>query len=139
MFFAQFVKGEAYAEVTTIQENLPNITIRQYGRDCFIHKEPEQEDIRLAFQGLRETKAALSSGHYGLVVMDEACIALYYNLFSIEDLFSALDARHQATEVVITGRYAPQVLLEKADLITEMKNIKHYWDRGVQARYGIEY
>ena len=139
VFFAQFVKGKAYAEVKAIQQHIPGITVRQYGRDCFIHKAPEEADIRLAVQGLQEAATALSSGHYGLVVLDEACIALHYHLFSIEDLLAILDKKHPATEVVITGRYAPPALLEKADLVTEMKNIKHYWDKGVQARPGIEY
>jgi cob(I)alamin adenosyltransferase len=80
----------------------------------------------------------LSEGNYRLVILDEANIAVYYKLFSVEKLLHIIDKRKQDCEVVVTGRYAPQELLEMADLVTEMKEIKHYYAKGVVARVGIE-
>ncbi len=137
VFVAQFVKGMKYSELKSF-ENIENIQIRQYGLSCFIKKEPSAEDISAAKKGLEEVKTSLKEGCYDLVILDEANIALYYELFSFEELWTAVSERAEHVEVVITGRKAPAELLEKADLITEMKEIKHYYKSGVQAREGIE-
>ena len=137
VFIGQFVKGMHYSELDIISK-IPNITIRQYGLDCFIYDEPSQDDIDAARAGFFEIKEILCSGEYDLVIMDEANIAIYYKLFSFEELKHALEARAEHVEVVITGRKAPKELIEMADLVTEMKEIKHYYTKGVQARKGIE-
>ena len=80
----------------------------------------------------------LKSGKYDVVIMDEANIALFYHLFSVEELIDALKNRAEHVEVIITGRYAPQEIIDFADLVTEMKEIKHYYTKGVEARTGIE-
>lgn len=139
VFFAQFVKGRSYSEIKAVEQWLPPITVRQYGRGCFIVKQPEQADIDVARQGLAEIQAVLRSGEYGLVILDEAAIALHYRLFTVDELLEAIRSRHQATEVVVTGRYAPPELVAAADLVTEMKEIKHYFNDGVAAREGVEY
>jgi cob(I)alamin adenosyltransferase len=126
-----------YSELDILPK-IPNITVKQYGRDCFIYKEPEQADIDAALEGLNEMKEILRSGEYGLVIMDEANIAMYYKLFTFGELKQALISRADHVEVVITGRKAPQELIEIADLVTEMKEIKHYYTKGVEARTGIE-
>ncbi len=137
VFIAQFVKGMRYSELNML-EKLDGIVVRQYGRDCFIVKKPQQDDIALARTGLDETAAVLKEGNYDLVILDEACIALYYALFSLEELLAAINGRAPHVEVVITGRYAPGGLLEVADLVTEMREVKHYYHKGVHAREGIE-
>lgn len=139
VFFAQFVKGKPYAEHELIRKCLPGITIRQYGLDCFIVNKPEQKDIDAARAGLQEVAAVIASEAYDLVVLDEATIALYYGLFSLEELMEVLHSRPESLEIVITGRYAPDALIGSADLVTEMKEVKHYYQDGVQARKGIEY
>ncbi len=139
VFFAQFVKGKNYSEIEAVQQWLPLITVKQFGRGCFIVKQPEQADIDAARQGLQEVKEILHSGKYQLVVLDEANIAIFYKLFSVNELIEAIGNRHPHTEVVVTGRYAPQELIDAADLVTEMKEIKHYYTQGVEAREGIEY
>jgi cob(I)alamin adenosyltransferase len=139
VFFAQFVKGKSYSENETIERMVPGITVRQYGRGCFIVNAPEEEDIRAAGSGLKEVDKIIRSGDYGLVVLDEACIAVYYNLFTEEALIGVMDKRCPGTEIVVTGRYATRGLIDYADLVTEMKEVKHYYTRGVQARKGIEY
>lgn len=138
VFFAQFVKGQCYSEVKAIGEHLPSVKIKQYGLDCFIRKAPTQADIEAARKGLEEVKRVILSGEYDVVVLDEANIAIYYNLFSAQELMEVLKQKCQKTEIIITGRYALPELIEMADLVTEMKEIKHYYNMGVQARKGIE-
>lgn len=118
---------------------MPAICIKQYGCGCFIVKQPEQADIDAARQGLNEVKTILKSGKYQLVVLDEANIAIFYKLFTVNELLDAINERHPDTEVVVTGRYAPQQLLDTADLVTEMMEVKHYFTEGVEARKGIEF
>jgi len=137
VFFAQFVKGMRYSELDLVKY-LPNLTIKQFGRDCFIYNEPTAEDIKVAEEGLKECEDVLASGEYDLVVLDEINIALYYKLFSLDRVIKMLDNRDERTEVVLTGRYAPQELIDKADLVTEMREMKHYYNKGVPAREGIE-
>lgn len=139
VFFAQFVKGRPYSEIKIINDCLSRITIRQYGLGCFIVNDPSKRDIDAAVAGLMEIEKIIRSGEYDVVVLDEACIALYYNLFTVHSLISILAAKPAETEIVITGRYAPKELIDIADLVTEMKEIKHYYGKGVEAREGIEY
>lgn len=137
VFIGQFVKGMRYSELDTL-EKMANITVRQYGRDCFIVKSPEAADIEMARKGLDEMARVLKDGKHGVVIMDEATIALYYKLFTFDELWSAIKNRAESVEVVVTGRYAPAELIEKADLVTEMVEIKHYYTKGIEARKGIE-
>jgi cob(I)alamin adenosyltransferase len=139
VFIGQFVKGKPYSEIEAVRQYLPGITVRQYGRGCFIVKAPDEEDIRAARKGLDEVSKVIASGEYDLVVLDEATIALYYHLFSVDELNGILDRKPDATEIVITGRYAPKELTDRADLVTEMQEVKHYYTRGVEAREGIEF
>lgn len=139
VFFAQFVKGMPYAETETIAKFLPDIIIKQFGLKCFIKDKPNQSDIDAAQNGLRQVQKAISENKYDVVVMDEVCIALYFNLFKINDLIEILNSKPEGMEIILTGRYAPDELIEVADLVTEMKEIKHYYNQGVEARKGIEF
>ena len=139
VFLGQFVKGKRYSETEAVEQMIPRITIRQFGRDCFIVKNPEKEDIEAARNGLKEVEKIIRSGNYDIVILDEACIAIYYRLFTEEELIGILDNRPEGTEIVITGRYATPGLIGYADLVTEMKEVKHYYQQGVKARKGIEY
>lgn len=137
VFIGQFVKGMQYSELS-ITERFDNIELRQYGADCFIVKEPTGHDIAIAKAGLAEMSDILREGKFDVVIMDEANIALFFKLFTFEELWEAVRNRAEHVEVVITGRYAPKELIEAADLVTEMKEIKHYYTKGVEARTGIE-
>lgn len=140
VFIAQFVKGQEYSEVKAIRQYLSQqVEIKQYGLDCFIYNNPTQEDIDAAKNGFAEVSQILLSGRYDVVILDEANIAIYYNLFSVEELILLLQQIPEQTEVVITGRYAAPELIKLADLVTEMKEIKHYYTSGVNARVGIEH
>lgn len=138
VFFGQFVKGMDYSELIA-GEYLPGFEIRQFGRDCFIYNDPTPEDIAAAKEGLNACKMILKDGDYDLVVLDELNIALYYKLFTLDEVIDMLNSKAAKTEVVITGRYAPDELIEMADLVTEMKEIKHYYQAGLEARKGIEF
>ncbi|MGE5627052.1 MAG: cob(I)yrinic acid a,c-diamide adenosyltransferase [Solirubrobacterales bacterium] len=137
VYFAQFIKGMKYSELKA-PDFIPGFTIKQYGKDCFIYNKPTEEDVKLAKEALKECAEILAKGAYDMVVLDEINIALYYKLFTVNEVIEALENRKVDVEVIITGRNAPAELIEKADLVTEMKEIKHYYNKGVQARLGIE-
>lgn len=139
VFFAQFVKGKAYSEIEAVNKYLPDITIKQYGLGCFIVEKPTEADIKAARKGLAEVAEILKSAQYDMVVLDEATIAIYYHLFSISEFLEVLRSKRFETEVIITGRYAPEELISEAGLVTEMKEVKHYYNNGIKARKGIEY
>ena len=138
VYIAQFVKGRKYSELKALDKLSEFITIKQYGRGCFIYREPEKEDIQAAQEGLREVREIMRSGKYQMIILDEANIATYYNLFSVDELLDFIRAKPEEVELIITGRKADPRVIEKADLVTEMKEIKHYYQKGVQARDGIE-
>ena len=137
VFFGQFVKGMKYSELDAIKY-LPGFKMKQYGRDCFIFNKPSQEDIDIAKEGLKEIENILKSEEYDIVVLDELNIAIYYNLVSLEEVIDILKNKNEKIEVIITGRYAREELINLADLVTEMKEVKHYYKKGVEARVGIE-
>jgi cob(I)alamin adenosyltransferase len=139
VFFAQFVKGKVYSEIKAVKDFLSAITVKQFGLECFIRRKPSRADIDMARKGFEEVTEIIASGIYDVVVLDEANIALYYNLFTVKELIQVLKMKPAATEIIITGRYAPQEIIDMADLVTEMKEIKHYYARGIEARIGIEY
>jgi cob(I)alamin adenosyltransferase len=138
VYIAQFVKGMHYSELDALDRYADRITLKQYGRECFIEREPEEEDFRAARQGLEEVKGIVASGDYQMVILDEANIATRYNLFSPDELVELVRSKPEPMELVITGRNADPKVVALADLVTEMKEIKHYYNRGVQARAGIE-
>lgn len=138
VYIAQFLKGMDYGELHSLKR-FENVTLERFGRPKFIHGKPDEEDVRLALEGLKRCREVVSSGEYDIVIMDEANIAVFLGLFSVKDLLEVVAKRHERTEVIITGRYAPEELIDVADLVTEMVEIKHYYSKGVQARKGIEY
>jgi len=138
VFIAQFVKGMEYSELKALRKFSDSIVVRQYGRDCFIYRGPEEKDRELAREGLQEVQEVVAGGQYDLVILDEANIATYFNLFPVEDLLELIRRKADRVEIVITGRRADARVIEAADLVTEMKEVKHYYRKGVQARDGIE-
>ncbi len=118
---------------------LPAITIKQYGLDCFIYKKPTETDIQAAKTGLSEVSRMIAEGTFDMVILDEACIAIYFNLFASRELIEILKSKPGPMEIIITGRYATAELIEFADLVTEMKEVKHYYTQGIEARKGIEF
>lgn len=137
VFFGQFTKGMQYSELDA-PKYLPNFTLEQFGRNVFILGNPTKADKEFAKKGLKKAEEVLASGDYDVVVLDEINIALFYELFSVDEVIEILDKKAEKTEVILTGRYANERIIEKADLVTEMTEIKHYYTQGVPARKGIE-
>ncbi|MBT3374377.1 MAG: cob(I)yrinic acid a,c-diamide adenosyltransferase [Lentisphaerae bacterium] len=138
VFIGQFVKGMHYSELDAMGRFSGAVELRQYGRDCFIRRDATPEDKAVARAGLEDARQALVSGDYDLVILDEANIATHFSLFSVDDLLGVIDAKPNQVELVITGRRADPRIMERADLVTEMREIKHYYADGVPARHGIE-
>lgn len=138
VFIGQFIKGKHYSELDAIRNNLKDIELKQYGLDCFIVNDPVEKDFIAAQNGLNEMKEIILSGKYDLVIMDELNVALYYKLFEVDRVIEILKSKPKHVEIVITGRYAPEKIIELADLVTEMKEVKHYFTKGIEARLGIE-
>ncbi len=137
VYIAQFVKGMKYSEIVAF-ERFDEITVKQYGRGCFIRNEPTAADIAAAREGLAEVRDIITSGDYNVVILDEANIAIHFKLFTVEDLLAVIDAKPDSVELVITGRKADPRIIDRADLVTEMREVKHYYTDGVKARKGIE-
>jgi cob(I)alamin adenosyltransferase len=137
VFFAQFIKAGRYSEIKTL-EGMKNLTYRQYGSGRFITGAPTDDDILAAKAALNDVRAEMLSGRYQVVILDEANVAYSLGLLAEEDLLALADERPETVELVFTGRGAPEKLMEKADLVTEMREIKHYYAKGVKARRGIE-
>jgi cob(I)alamin adenosyltransferase len=137
VFFGQFMKGQDYSELKAA-EVFPDLKMEQFGSPEFIKGKPSSEDFERAKKGLERMKEVLISGEYDLVVFDEINTTLFFNMLKVEDVLAVLDKKPEKTEIVLTGRYAPQEILDRADLVTEMREIKHYYSKGVKARVGIE-
>jgi cob(I)alamin adenosyltransferase len=139
-YIGQFLKGQNYGELVSAGKLAPLITIAQFGRKGFVHvtENPDEEDIRRARIGLEKCRRAMLSGNFAIIVLDEINVALHFCLVKEKDVHDFLDQRPDGVEVVLTGRYAPASLIKRADLVTEMKDKKHYYARGVRARRGIE-
>jgi cob(I)alamin adenosyltransferase len=139
-YIGQFLKGQDYGELAAVRRLAPLIIIGQFGRKGLLHvtENPEDEDIERAKLGLDKCLKAMLSGRFRLIVLDEVCVALHFHLLGEKDILDFLARKPADVELVLTGRYAPAWLLRRADLVTEMKAKKHYFDKGVRARAGIE-
>ncbi len=139
-YIGQFMKGQDYGELRSAGMLSPYLTIEQYGRPTLIHvHEATPEDVRLAHEGLDRARAAMCSGSYDIVVLDEVCVALHFGLLTLAEVVVFLEQRPAGVELILTGRRAPVELIARADLVTEMREVKHPYARGVPARRGIEY
>jgi cob(I)alamin adenosyltransferase len=138
VYIGQFMKRGEYSEIKALKGFSDLITIEQFGTGTMITGIPSPDDIKAAQYGLATIKDMLSSGRYDIVIMDEANVAVTCNLVSEQDLLDIITLKPPHVELIITGRNAGTRLVEKADLVTEMKMVKHYFDQGQNARIGIE-
>jgi cob(I)alamin adenosyltransferase len=138
VFIAQFLKQGRYAEVEALERFSDHITVKQYGGPSFVMGEPGDEDRRAAQVGLDEVRAVFASGEYQVVILDEGNVLTHLRVVPVEDLLGLIDLKPEGMELVITGRNADPKVLDRADLVTEMRDIKHYYREGVPARRGIE-
>ena len=138
VFIAQFLKGTGSAEIFSIKRLRDRITLKQYGRPGFVTGMPSKADMAAAGKGIKEAERILKAGKHDMVILDEANMAVHIKLFSVHRLLKAVASRARHVEAVVTGRNAHPRLISKADLVTEMREIKHYFRRGVRGRKGIE-
>jgi cob(I)alamin adenosyltransferase len=139
-YIGQFMKGQHYGELDAARMVPAYITIEQYGKDTLIHVKnpPDPADVRMAQEGLGKAKAAMLSGRYDIIVLDEITTAHYFHLVSHDEILELIKQKPDGIELIFTGRYAPKKLIDAADVVTEMTEVKHYYQKDVNARDGIE-
>ena len=140
VYIIQFIKGGFdYGELYII-DKLPNLTLKAFGRGKFVtEKPPEKEDIELAHEALTLAEEIVKSGEYDIVVLDEINVALNLKLIKIDSVLKMIKNKPKHVELILTGRCTSDKIIEAADLVTEMKEVKHPYKKGFQARKGIEY
>lgn len=138
VYMIQFMKGYEYGE-NLVAKKLLNLTIAQFGRAEFVNKEnTAQIDIKYAKEALEHAKEIVKGGEYDIVILDEINVALDYKLIELEEVLGLIKAKAPHTELVLTGRKAPKKIIEIADLVTEMLDIKHPYTKGITIREGID-
>ena len=157
--FIQFMKALGYSE-QKILPTLPGVTwktlgkpffiakagsiseeeLAEYGDTCVVFEEgnPPAEYVKMISDGFAEAREMVLSGDYDMVVLDEINCAMFFGLLDVEEVLELIRNKPAHTELILTGRCAPEEIIEAADLVTEMREIKHYYNDGVQARRGIE-
>lgn len=138
VYLGQFIKGRDYSEIRLLRDRFPDVTVVQYGQGRFIRGRPTEAEVTSGHEGLAALADAMASGNYDVVIADEACTAVMADLFTEEALLELITLKPAAVELVFTGRGAGQALKDRADLVTEMQCVKHYFNAGVRGRRGIE-
>jgi cob(I)alamin adenosyltransferase len=140
VYIVQFIKGGFdYGELYVV-DKIPNLTLKAFGRGKFVlSKPPEKEDVKLAEEALQHAARVVGSGEYDVVVLDEINVALDLELVRLEYVLRLIKSKPKHVELVLTGRNAYSEVIEIADLVTEMREIKHPFSKGFPARKGIEH
>lgn len=137
VYIAQFIKGKICSEHKALKK-FKNVKIELFGDGCFV-KKINKKDKKLCARALKAVKKAIKSKKYDVIIMDEINLALKLNLLDLKDIISLLKNTIGQQELILTGRYAPREILKIADLVSEIKEIKHYFRQGLKARKGIDY
>lgn len=140
-YMGQFMKAQDSGELRSAQLIEPYLTIEQFGQPSFAHlNHPRPEDLELAANGMARVREMMHSGAFQIVIMDEILVACHFKLASVAEVLELIHTRPQGLELVLTGRRAPEEILQVADLVTEMVPRKHPFDtQGTPARQGIEF
>ncbi len=142
VLFLQFMKGEGnvYGEKIAAEKFLPLLELEQWGRDEFVNlPNPDSIDVDMAQKAIERAKQAAQSQGYGLLVLDEICVAMACGLVSVDQVIELLADKPEELDIILTGRYCPDRILEFADMVSEVKEIKHHYAEGIGARKGIEF
>jgi cob(I)alamin adenosyltransferase len=139
-YIAQFMKEYPYNELNSLKQLSEWILIEQFGGDEFVYKKelPGENELAKAIRGLHTAKEKMLNGEYDLIILDEAIVAIYFKLIETKDIVEFIKEKPENVELILTGRYCPEELIELADLVTEMKEVKHYYQKGITSRRGIE-
>lgn len=142
VFIGQFVKSMRYGEcgIVNAAPSLGNghCELQLFGNGCMLLRTPTEEDRAAARAGIARSLEALQREAWDMVILDELTIALHLGLIADADIKELLQARPPHVELIITGRYAPDWLIARCDLVTDMQEVRHYYHLGVEARVGIE-
>lgn len=135
----QFMKGRRYSEIDGIDQ-LSNFSVSQHGRDEFVNKKnPEQIDIDMAQEGFKYAKKIINDNKFDIIVLDEINVAVDFNLIELSDVLTLMKEKPDHLELILTGRYAHEDIIKNADLVTEMIEIKHPYQKGILSRKGIDF
>ncbi len=139
IFMIQFMKSAKSGEVSTAKA-FPQFRIVSFGRNRFLHRRSSsQQDVALALKALAQARDVMLKGEYDIVILDELNTAVDFGLLKVEEVMEVIKAGPKNLEIIITGRNAPREFIQTADLVSEIKEVKHYYRRGTKARAGIEY
>lgn len=139
VYMIQFMKGRCYSEIDAL-DHIQNFTVVQFGRDEFVLKEnPEQIDIDLARKGFEQAKKIINKGEHDVVILDEINVAVDYNLIPLNDVLQLLEEKPKKVELILTGRYASPEVVKQADIVSEILEIKHPYQNGIESRKGIDW
>jgi cob(I)alamin adenosyltransferase len=141
VFIISFMKGKDYIQSeNVILSQLPNVKIATFGQVGWIKKENINDTHKnQAISALATAKSAISNGEYDIIVLDEINVAIYYGLINIRDVLELIKEKPKQVDVILTGRHADPRLIQMADLVTDMKMVKHPYTKGIEARQGIDY
>lgn len=136
----QFMKGRKCGEACAAETHIPGFTIEVFGRDGFVMKDhPAPKDIELAERGLARAREVIASKAYEMIILDEINVAVNFNLISCDDVLGLIRNKPSELDLVLTGRYAHPHIIEGADTVSEVREIKHHYAKGVKERAGIEF
>lgn len=138
VYIGQFIKRGCYSELRSLR-SIRNIKIEQFGRGCFIKNKPTLKDISLAREGLKRVDRAIRSNKYRVIILDEINIAIKLKLLSLKEMVSFIKKVPARTELILTGRNADKKIIKMAHLVSEIKEIKHYFKNGIKARRGFDF
>jgi cob(I)alamin adenosyltransferase len=137
VFIVQFLKKGDYSEINALSK-FNNVTVVQYGSGIFLRGKPSEKDMADAMAGFKKLCEIFEKNEHDVVIADEANVAVMCGVLEEKKLLSLIDLKPENIELIITGRGATEILIQKADLVTEMKEVKHYYYQGVSARIGLE-
>jgi len=138
VYICQFLKGKSCSELVALKK-FKNVKVEQFGTGFFVKGAPCEKDIAQARRGLEAVKIVLASKNCDLLILDEIHAALNIGLVNLEELLALIKSAAKEMEIVLTGRRAPQEIIKLADLVSDIKEVKHYYHKGLKARKGIEF
>lgn len=140
MYIGEFIKIQEYSEISVIRDRFPEIKVELFGNPggCINGRELNELDVRTAHEGLEKSMAAMKSGDFDVVILDEICIAVHTGAVTEAEAMKFVSEKPENVDLIFTGREATDAMIEAADLVTEMREIRHYYTKGVQSRPGID-
>jgi cob(I)alamin adenosyltransferase len=138
-YFAQLMKSYLYSELISLKK-ISEIKTVQFGDDNFVleKRKPNEKELTTARDALAKIEKIMLSGEYDIIVIDEALVSVYFGLITNRDIFDLIDKKPENVELILTGRYADKSIIEKADIVSEIKEVKHYYSKGILSRKGID-